>query len=100
MNRGMNEDTHMYIYIYIYIKVCVCIYIYKSVYIGLSRLLELRKPEYDWGVGWGGMLTFMLYTYISVYIYIFTSASLSDAVQYPQNEMLSSRNCKSSCCLK
>ena len=30
-----------------------------DVYIGLSRLLELRKPEYDWGVGWGGMLTFM-----------------------------------------
>ena len=35
----------------------VVYYIY--VYIGLSRLLELRKPEYDWGVGWGGMLTFM-----------------------------------------
>ena len=33
--------------------------IYIYVYIGLSRLLELRKPEYDWGVGWGGMLTFM-----------------------------------------
>ena len=34
-------------------------YIYIYVYIGWSRLLELRKPEYDWGVGWGGMLTFM-----------------------------------------
>ena len=34
------------------------IYIYMGyiyVYIGLSRLLELRKPEYDWGVGWGGV---------------------------------------------
>ena len=29
--------------------------IYIYVYIGLSRLLELRKPEYDWGVGWGGV---------------------------------------------
>ena len=39
------------------IHIQVNIHIY--VYIGLSRLLELRKPEYDWGVGWGGMLTFM-----------------------------------------
>ena len=38
---------HGYKYIYIYT--------HTPVYIGLSRLLELRKPEYDWGVGWGGV---------------------------------------------
>ena len=37
---------------------CIDVYL-MCIYIGLSRLLELRKPEYDWGLGWGGMLTFM-----------------------------------------
>ena len=50
---------HVYIYhIYIYITYIYITYIYMYiyhiyVYIGLSRLLELRKPEYDWG--WGGV---------------------------------------------
>ena len=66
---------YVFIFIFIYVPAIICSHfkfrpsptywptvcppIYLCVYIGLSRLLELRKPEYDWGVGWGGMLTFM-----------------------------------------
>ena len=77
MYMYLNIYIYMYVFIFIFIYVpaiicshfkfrpsptywpTVCPPIYLCVYIGLSRLLELRKPEYDWGVGWGGMLTFM-----------------------------------------
>ena len=61
------RSTYLSIYLYsCHYKLSVSMNIYMNihgcivlVYIGLSRLLELRQPEYDWGVGWGGMLTFM-----------------------------------------
>ena len=53
--RHMYQRMYIVDIQYIYLSIPLSLY----VYIGLSRLLELRKPEYDWGVGWGGMLTFM-----------------------------------------
>ena len=54
----MHACMHAWMYGCKYVCMCVYIHIYIyiwHVYIGLSRLLELRKPEYDWGVGWGGV---------------------------------------------